>query len=301
MLTQVTCPCCGAGWDDSDVSCPACGFVNPPLAAADELIASWVVNSPPPESPSHAQDTVCVACGYEGPMVASPDGDRGLCPACGNPWQDQGGIIRKSACPDCGQLILLTEQHRGKTIICPKCRSLLGCLIDRRGRKWGGRSTTLDITVLAGAFAVGYMSALALWEQHVTHPILNCVSVVALPITWTLVVLRFIGSRPSRRRRFDPPGLAACLAVSAASLLNSCYAWDIAFIGPSVPQDVFSLVALRVLEPLPLATAVGGTWSLLIFNRRWRPEPSWIDRVGRCLGMYWLVAGLVVPVLRLFV
>jgi hypothetical protein len=300
MLTQVTCPSCGAGWDEADVSCPVCGFVNPPLAAAEELIASWVVTSTPPESPSHAQDTVCVACGYEGPMIPSPDGDRGLCPACGNPWQDRGGIIRKLACPDCGQLILLTEQHRGKMITCPKCRSLLGCLINRRGRKWGGRSTILDMMALAAAFALGYMSALALAEQHVAWPIINCVSVVALPITWTLVALRFIGPRPTRARWFDPPGLSACFAVSAASLLNSWCAWDVIFIRPSVPQDVFSLVALRVVEPLPLAAAVLGTWSLLLINRRWRPEPSWIDRVGRCLGIYWLGAGLVVPILRLY-
>ena len=32
MLSQVTCPACGAGWADTDVSCQACGFVNPPLA-----------------------------------------------------------------------------------------------------------------------------------------------------------------------------------------------------------------------------------------------------------------------------
>ncbi len=236
MLTQVTCPACGGGWHDADVSCPTCGFVNPASPASEELIVSWVVTSTPPESPSAAQDTVCVACGYEGPMVPSPDGERGLCPACGDPWQDRGGIIRKSACPDCGQLLQLTEEHRGTTIICPKCRSLLGCLIDRRGRKWAGRSTILDIMALAAAFALGYMSALAVWGQHVPRPILNGVSLVALPITWTLVALRFIGPRPPRRRRFDPPGLAACLAVSAASVLNFLCAWDTSVITPPVPQ-----------------------------------------------------------------
>jgi len=300
MPTQVICPGCGAVWDDADVSCPACGFVNPPLASAEELVASWVVTPAAPESPSQARDTVCVACGYEGPMVPALDGDRGLCPACGDPWQDRGGIVRKTACPDCGQPILLTDQHRGKTIICPKCRSLLGCLLDRRGRTWGGRSTIFDIMALAAAFALGYMSALALWAETVRWPFLNGVSVVALPITWTLVGLRFIGSRPSRGRRFDPPGLSACLAVAAASLLNSWSAWDLDFIRRPVPQDVFLLVALRVVEPLPIAAAVLGTWSLLIFNRRWRPEPSWIDRLGRCLGIYWLAAGLLVPILRLF-
>jgi hypothetical protein len=82
--------------------------------------------------------------------------------------------------------------------------------------------------------------------------------------------------------------------------LNSWCAWDVAFVRPSVPQDVFTLGALRVLEPLPLAAAVAATWSLLLVNRRWHPERSWIDRLGRFLGLYWLAAGLVVPFLRAF-
>jgi hypothetical protein len=254
----------------------------------------------PREAPSIARDPVCVACGYEGPMVPCPDGDRGLCPACGDPWQDRGGVIMRFTCRDCGQMILLTEQDRGRTILCPGCRSLLGCLIDRRGRRRGGRSTILDIMVLAAAFAPGYMSALALWEQHVPWLLLNGASAVALPITWTLVVLRLIGPRPSRRRRFGPPGSAACLAVLVASLLNAWSAWEVAFKSPSVQPDPFSAVALRIVEPLPLAAAVAATWSLLLFERRWRPEPSWIDRLGRCLGTYWLAAGLFLPILRVF-
>ncbi len=299
MLTQVTCPACGAGWDDADATCPACGFANPASAASEELIASWMVASPSSESPTTAGDTVCVACGYEGPMVPAPDGDRGLCPACGDPWQDRAGIIRRLACPDCGRLLLLTEQHRGKTVVCPGCRSLLGCLLDRRGRTWGGRSTILDIMALAAAFALGYVSALALWKQQTVGSPLNGVSVTALPITWTLVALRLIGPRTSRRRRFEPPGLAACAAVLAASLLNACCAWSVAFMSPAVPPDPFSAVVLRIVRPLPLAAAVAGTWSLLILNRRWRPEPSWIDRLGRCLGTFWLAAGLIAPFLGL--
>jgi hypothetical protein len=120
---------------------------------------------------------------------------------------------------------------------------------DRSRRARGGRPTILDIMALAAAFALGYMVALGLWERHVAWPILNGVSVMALPITWTLVALRIIGARPSRRRRFDPPGLAACLAVSAASLLNSWCAWDIAFSRPSAPIDVFSVAALGSWSP----------------------------------------------------
>jgi hypothetical protein len=300
MLSQVTCPACGAGWADADVSCPACGFVHPPLPAAEELIASWVVASTPAESPPTARDTVCVACGYEGPMVPSPDGDRGRCPACGEPWQDRGGIIRRSTCPECGQLLLLTERDRGRTVICPGCRSLLGCLLEREGRKRARRPMLLYLVTVSAALALGYNVASDLWVRQVPGRPLRPFSVVVLPITWSLVALRVIGPRPPRRRRFDPPGLAACLAVSAASLLNAVGAGDIALTRRTVTYDVFTLAALRIVEPLPLAAAVAGIWSVLIFNRRWRPEPTWMDRVGRCLGMYWLAAGLVVPLLRLF-
>ena len=53
MPTQVICRTCGTDWAESDVSCPACGLQNPPLTEAEDLIASWVIDSPiPPESPS---------------------------------------------------------------------------------------------------------------------------------------------------------------------------------------------------------------------------------------------------------
>ena len=67
MLAQVICPACATEWADANVSCPACGFQHPPLTAAEDLIASWVVNSPiPPESSLAAQNAVCLACGYKG-------------------------------------------------------------------------------------------------------------------------------------------------------------------------------------------------------------------------------------------
>lgn len=301
MPTQVICRTCGAEWSDSDVSCPACGFQNPPLTEAEDLIASWVIDSPIPlESQSAAQDAVCISCGYEGPMIPSPGGDRVLCPACSNPWQDQGGIRRKALCPDCGQVLLLTEQHRGKTIICPRCHSLLGCLINRESRRTGRRSTILDIMAITVAFALGYSVALRLWEEHIPGLILHGISVVVLSITWMLVALRVLGPRSSRRRLFYPPGLAACLAVSTASLFSLCYGWDQPYSSFPSPQGILSIAALRAVQPLPLAAAVAGTWLVLMFDRRWRPEPSWIDRTARGLAVYWLALAATVTFLRLF-
>jgi hypothetical protein len=301
MLAQVICPACATEWSDADVSCPACGFQHPPLTAAEDLIASWVVDSPiPPESSSATQDAVCLACGYEGPMIPSRERDRALCPACSNPWQDKGGIIRKAVCSDCGQVLLLIEQHRGKTIICPRCHLLLGCLVSHEATRSGRQATIFDIMALTLAFALGYAVALRLWAEQIPWPMaLHGISVVALPITWTLVVLRLVGSPPARRRLFYPPGLAACLAVSAASLLSLCYGWDIpSRIFPGSLSDL-SVAVLRAVQPLPLAAAVAGTWLVLGIDRRWRPEPSWIDLTARCLGVYWLGAGVIMPFLRL--
>ena len=83
-----------------------------------------------------------------------------------NPWQDRGGIIRKIACPDCGQSYPAHRTTSGEDDHCPRCRSLLGCLIDRGDESGEDVRQILDIMVLAAAFALGYTSSLALWAQH---------------------------------------------------------------------------------------------------------------------------------------
>ena len=47
------------------------------------------------------------------------------------------------------------------------------------------------------------------------HPVadLRGLSATCLPVTWTRSALRLLGPRPTRRRLFSSPGLAACLAV----------------------------------------------------------------------------------------
>ena len=35
--------------------------------------------------------------------------------------------------------------------------------------------------------------------------------------------------------------------------------------------------------------AVASAWLLLAIGKRWQSEPSWIDRLGRFMGFYWIV------------
>jgi hypothetical protein len=29
-------------------------------------------------------------------------------------------------------------------------------------------------------------------------------------------------------------------------------------------------------------------WLVLVLNNMWRPEPSWVDRLGRAMGAFWV-------------
>ncbi len=43
--------------------------------------------------------------------------------------------------------------------------------------------------------------------------------------------------------------------------------------------------------PIVCGLAVLVSWVTLLARRRWRADPSWVDRFGRALGVYWIVGG----------
>jgi hypothetical protein len=47
-----------------------------------------------------------------------------------------------------------------------------------------------------------------------------------------------------------------------------------------------------LFSPKFLGMAVLASWMTLIVGRQWCAEHSWVDRVGRALGGFWIVAGL---------
>ncbi|MGC8640276.1 MAG: hypothetical protein ACP5XB_10420 [Isosphaeraceae bacterium] len=299
MPVQVTCPSCAAELAEAEAACPACGCRDP-AAAIDDLIASWMAEPPVADNPAPAaQVGACLSCGYEGPMVACPEGDRILCPACSSPWNDRGGIVREFPCPECGQTLLLTDEQFDKMIICNNCHSLLGCLLRSKRTVPAVRPAFFYFIVLALAFGLGYSVAQEIWNEHIPWVSLRGVSFVVLSITWALLALGTLTPPRTRRRRFTPPGQAACVAVSAASLLSLLYGWDQPYLSFTRSRNIVATAALRAVHPLPLAAAVLAVWLLLVLERRWKPEPSWIDRLGRLVALYWLGVGLVVSIVSL--
>ena len=67
--------------------------------------------------------------------------------------------------------------------------------------------------------------------------------------------------------------------VPSQSLLTVPHYRAISFIFNLDRLDLYSL-------------AVAGAWLALALSGRWRPEPDWLDRAGRVLGLLWIVSPL---------
>jgi hypothetical protein len=102
-----------------------------------------------------------------------------------------------------------------------------------------------------------------------------------------LVLLRFLGPRPGLRQIARQPGAAACWAASVTVLARYAMA---AISIPFAPQGARMLLYGAVIGSSYLpGPAVGAVWLNLVLGRRWRPDPSWIDRAGRVVGVFWMV------------
>ena len=107
-----------------------------------------------------------------------------------------------------------------------------------------------------------------------------------------VLLIRLRPPRPRRRRMFVQPGTVAMMAVTLITGLgvmlwgaaNTVTGW-----GPSLFFYTFAFTDYLAHA----GSAVLVAWTTLILARRWRPEPSSIDRVGRFLGACWIVLFLV--------
>ncbi|WP_435008512.1 hypothetical protein P12x_005719 [Tundrisphaera lichenicola] len=117
-----------------------------------------------------------------------------------------------------------------------------------------------------------------------------------LAVSWSLALipLRWAGLRPSTSRIARQPGMVACVATIGAMILG---------IGLNAAQ---AAMTLSVDQPGMTYTyspnyywyggtgmigpVVTGAWVALALGGRWSPERSWIDRLGRLLGAYWVIS-----------
>ena len=178
---------------------------------------------------------------------------------------------------------------------------------------WGTRNVWLELTASLGR---------GLWYSTSTHLIVaTTLSACVTPLTLACLAFRLRRPRPDRRRLFIQPGAAALLACSlllafkipemAASLnaptvenLSGMRAYpfpvgDSGFllleksargngvVGSLSVHECFSVTVASITYPCGYAVAT--VWLVLALSGRWRPEKSWIDRLGRVLGVIWIL------------
>jgi hypothetical protein len=169
--------------------------------------------------------------------------------------------------------------------------------------------SVLDAMVLITAVAVAFVPiSLVLWEnwhfpEEWSVPEIGRagleinVSLVPLALSLSAAIL-LLGMKKPRsniRRAFRKPGIAACTvalvyadlsAIGYAVFLHFCYALD-----RGVFDDRSSaMLWIRIgMQPIFLVGgAVASVWIVMWLNGTWRAEPSWTDRAGRALGIYWI-------------
>jgi hypothetical protein len=112
-----------------------------------------------------------------------------------------------------------------------------------------------------------------------------------------VLALRLRKPRPSLRRVSRQPGAVACAAATGALSAGGLVAVTMQIIrapGFSDSQDYWPW-AEEMIMPAVLAS-----WLALAIGRRWRNEPSWIDRTGRLMGAFWLLLALARIVVSLY-
>ena len=101
------------------------------------------------------------------------------------------------------------------------------------------------------------------------------------------------------RRRPRPPGVAACEGVIVATGISVSFWIHVVItsnVGAGWAGRPWDLIPAQITDPSPAAVAVGSAWAVLALDRRWRPESSWLDRLGRILGAYWLADAVGLPI-----
>lgn len=117
-------------------------------------------------------------------------------------------------------------------------------------------------------------------------------TVATLSATLAVFAWRLRRPRPGWRRMAGQPGMAAALAAGAAWLIM--LPWMVLWHADS-SWSFGEGEALGVGTDMAAVLAgfgVASRWGMLLLSRRWRCEPSWIDRSGRLVGVCWMALGL---------
>jgi hypothetical protein len=130
------------------------------------------------------------------------------------------------------------------------------------------------------------------WSQSLARAIITGLQ-ASLPmlLTATLAVLaiRLRRPRPTLLRLGREPGFAASVVAAPAILLCVVSAIPLLW---NRHGSFFQGLSLLAYTPEG-GFAVTGAWLALAVGKRWRPQPNWVDRLGRLVGVGWIGANAI--------
>jgi hypothetical protein len=130
--------------------------------------------------------------------------------------------------------------------------------------------------------------------RNVLHSLAEFQAIVGAPflaawsVALTLIVLFMPGT--SRRRVRGGPGVMSCFLAAITFILGglALALFPLVTTGLGGIEQVIE-VGLYVLPGI-VGLAVVSCWITMALLGQWRPEPSWVDRLGRLLGAAWMTS-----------
>lgn len=171
--------------------------------------------------------------------------------------------------------------------------------------------TILDGMILVGAIACGFAMRRAVldsfhgfwvlqddsWLMRNARGLNWAASPFLTMLTPAVLLLRLRRPRPRRFAMFRQSGMAACCAaIFPIAMSLACFIRETAGRSGELQDPLSTGVAGLHFQYMGLYRVglwVLGSWLALFLSGRWRPERSWIDRLGRTLGIGWLVVLIV--------
>jgi hypothetical protein len=122
----------------------------------------------------------------------------------------------------------------------------------------------------------------------------------AAMLSLAVIPLWLIGPRLRFGRLAGEPGITAMWAAGFGIALSAAHIGIAALTKMRRPSlELYQIIiVIHSCISYP-GIAVLGTWVSSLLARRWRSEKSWVSRMGRVLGFFWVLVGVFVPIVFL--
>ncbi len=161
----------------------------------------------------------------------------------------------------------------------------------------GRRLNIVDISILV--FALGLGLGAARIYQFLAPPydwwsevVISTVYSLLLAASLALLIIRLRSPRPRLSHLFCQPGFVACFTavfLAGWAFLNLGLSLLVTYgISRWTDEQTINMLLNTIIYSKPHSSIIL-VWLILALSRRWRPERTWIDRLGIAIGILYIL------------